>query len=326
MRMLTRLTPWFLFLSSGAALANEGEKAAEHAVQDLAPSFMSVLLNPNFSPKYAVMLVIGLVVLALLKLGWMRTGVKVAILALSFLLFGLLGNVYAPFAMHPSPLCVVEKALMFGFFYPMIIALAVMVLLTLIGPRLFCGWVCPVGALQELLAMLGRQLGLKPVRYGFTLAHGIRLGFFLAFVFLSLTLLLNVVWQGKVYPRSIYDFVNVFHSLEMPEGDAGLTDLILQYLPLVVTVVLGVWLYRPFCHFLCPIGLITHWLEQISLFRVSFRRSACTDCGLCTAQAPCTAVPDILRSATVRPDCFSCNDCIEACPERALTVGVQRTV
>ncbi len=323
--LFTRLS--LVLLTALPLLAESAEKVAGHA-NEARPTLWSILTRPAFITKYVAMILIGLLVLFLLKRGKMGRGLKVALLFLSFVLFGLVGNIaiapFSWFAMHPSPMCV-TKALLYGFRVPFGVMLATILLLTLIGPRLFCGWVCPVGALQELVEMVRAKLGWRRGRFSFTLAHAVRLLLFVAFIFLSATAVIHVVVRGNMFAASLYDYLNAFHGLEFSIPETLLAGL-LQYLPLVLVVLLSFRYYRPFCHFVCPIGLFTHWAEQVSLLRIRFHKSKCTNCNVCVQAAPCTAMPDILQSATLRPDCFSCNECVRVCPEKALDVGIKRTV
>lgn len=103
------------------------------------------------------MLVIAAAAFVLLLARRMNNRLKVPILLISTFLYGIAANLplkfFAGFAMHPSPVCSATKSLLYGFRMPMIATLAVILFLTLVGPKLFCGWVCPVGAVQELTSM-----------------------------------------------------------------------------------------------------------------------------------------------------------------------------
>ena len=313
-----------LFLFSPVLFSQSAESAAEH-VQRKAPTFWDFLFQPRFFVKVLTMLVLGLVVFLLLKTKKMNKGIKVVLLLLATFLFGFLGNVISYFAMHPSPMCAATKSLLYGFRIPMIISLGVIFLLTLIGPKLFCGWVCPVGAVQELVAMWADKLGIKRNKFSFTLAQTIRLLIFIIFIFISATAVLHVVFKGTVYAQSLYDYFNPFHGMEFG-AEKTFLDYLIHYLPFLLTVVLAFKYYRPFCHFVCPIGLFTHWLEQISIFRITFKKHTCTDCNICLQKTPCTAIPEILKESNLRPDCYACNDCIEKCPEDSFDIAIKRTV
>lgn len=310
----------FIAVSTGGVLFAQSGKGGGRAPH----TFLSFL----FQPKFIVMIVLGLIVFILLKSKKMNRGIKVAFLLLSTLLFGFLGSipgkVFSSFAMHPSPMCAATKPLLYGFGIPFIVTLAVIFFLTLLGPKLFCGWICPVGAIQELIAMLADKLKIKRARFSFRAALTIRSGVFLFFIFLSATAILNITHQGRIFARSLYDYINAFHGLELAL-ESSLGDYLVHYLPFVLTVILAFKYYRPFCHFVCPLGIYAHWLEQVALFRIRLNTKSCTDCGICSSQSPCAAIPDILKASPLRPDCFACNICIESCPENALDVGIKRT-
>ncbi len=313
------LTTWFL--TSFLLFSETAQKTAEHA-QEKSPTLWDFLTFPRFITKFYVMLFIGLTAFFLLKLKGMKQGVKLAILVISTFLFGILGNITTVFAMHPSPICAATKSILYGFGMPLIIMVAVIFILTLIGPKLFCGWVCPVGALQELITMLTGKLGIKTCKPSIRIAHTVRLIIFLGFVFLSGTAIINTAFEGNVYAVSLYDYFNPFHGFEFG-ADENLSGYIIHYGPLLLTIIFAFKLYRPFCHYVCPVGLFTHWIEQIAIFRIRFNKPTCTDCGICLEKTPCKAVPEILKQAAIRPDCFSCNDCIRTCPQKSFDIGIK---
>jgi polyferredoxin len=271
------------------------------------------------------MIVLALAAFALLKAKKMNKGIKITLLLIATLLFGFMGNWSRYFIMHPSPICAGTKSILYGFGVPLIITLGVIFLLTLIGPKLFCGWVCPVGAVQEMIAMLADKLGIKRGKTHFTAAQTVRLLIFLIFIFVSATKILSDVFEGTVYAVSIYDYINPFHGMEIG-ADPNFLGYMIHYLPFLLTVILAFKYYRPYCHYVCPIGLYTHWLEQVSIFRIRFNKPTCTDCGVCEKKTPCTAIPEILKTASLRPDCFACNECVKQCPEGSFSFGVKRTI
>lgn len=278
-----------------------------------AVTFLSFLSRP----KFVTMLVIGFVALALLLTKKMRNLVKVPILLLSTFLYGIAANIgtelFAGFSMHPSPVCAATKSVLYGFRAPMVAMLLVILALTLVGPKLFCGWVCPVGAIQELIAMLADKLRIRRRKWNFRWTQLVRVGTLLAFVALSLTAVLHTVNpNGQKVAVSLYDYINAFHGYEIALQPT-LLDNIFHFLPFILTLAFAFVTYRPFCYLVCPVGLLTNLVENIALFRVVLKRPACTDCGVCEKKAPCPTVPEILKDAAYRPDCFSCTVCTGGC-------------
>ena len=205
------------------------------------------------------MLVIGFVALVLLLTRKMKNSVKVPLLLLSTFLYGISANLpvklFSKFSMHPSPICSVAKAILYGFRMPMIVTLAVILLLTIVGPKLFCGWVCPVGAVQELIAMWADKLGIRRRKWKFRFTQGVRAGIFLLFVFLSGTAVIHTVQDGRVIPLAIYDYINAFHGFEIGLQPTVFGNII-HFLPFILTLAFAFVVYRPFCYLVCPIGLL----------------------------------------------------------------------
>jgi polyferredoxin len=307
----------FLFLLSVSPLAaqqGQGRRA----------TFLSVLARP----KFLVMLALGLIACALLLSKKMKNSIKIPFLLLTTFLFGLAPNLpvafFKKFSMHPSPVCAATKSILYGLGIPLLVTLAVIVFLTLLGPKLYCGWVCPVGAIQELIAMLSDKLRIKRVKWNFVFTQTVRILIFLAFVFLSGTAIYHTFQEGQKVALSIYDPINAFHGFEFTMAPWSLSGF-LHYLPLLLSLGLAFKTYRPFCYLVCPVGLFTNLLEQVALFRVSRRKGSCDDCLACERKSPCPTVREILKDAVLRPDCFSCTACVNACREKkSLEFGTKR--
>jgi ferredoxin-type protein NapH len=318
-RIAPRLLSGIIFFAAAVPLL------AQQGAGRGAPSFWDALVRP----RPLAMLILGLLAMVLLLTKTMRNGIKVPFLLLSTFLFGIAANLpvdaFKVFSMHPSPICAITKPLIFGFRVPMFALGAVILFLTLVGPKLFCGWVCPVGAAQELIAMLADKLRIRRIKWNFTFTQAVRIAVFLLFVFLSMTAVHHVVRDGNKIAVSVYDSVNAFHGFKIephPSFWAGF----LNYLPFILTIALAFKTYRPYCYLVCPIGLFTNALEQVSLFRVSLNKSACTDCKDCVEKSPCPTVPEILKGSVLRPDCFSCTVCVNSCRDsKALSFGVKRS-
>jgi len=273
--------------------------------QDGGWSFFSVLALP----KMWLAFIVSLWGLSLLSAGAVRRRLRMVFLGLAFFLWGVspllpLGSFAEGMGLHPSPMCMVTRPFQFlalGRGIPLLfVALfAFTAVLTVVGNKLFCGWVCPIGALQELIHALPIPVSMKRV-VPFRVSNAIRFGFFILFLLLLF-----------LFTFYIYDYVNPFHFLHW-EFDA-LTVV-------VIAVVLGasLFIYRPFCYHLCPLGLFTWVLEQVSIIRLRFDKNRCTSCNACMEKSNCPAVPAILDQKRIRPDCHACGRCIELCREGAL--------
>jgi polyferredoxin len=84
-------------------------------------------------------------------------------------------------------------------------------------------------------------------------------------------------------------------------------------------LVLSLFVYRPWCHFFCPFGLVGWLVEKVSFFKIKVDYDKCISCRACSKACPSTVMDAILKQDRVIPDCFSCGTCIETCPVNAIS-------
>ena len=178
--------------------------------------------------------------------------------------------------------------------------------LSIIGSKLFCGWVCPVGALQEIVNKIPVPFKTK---LPFKITNSIRASLFI----ISLIMVLTIGYD-------LFTYQSILNPFELFEWEFG---LVLAFL-IGVVLIASLFVYRPYCYLICPVGLITWLLEYVSIFRVQVDRNKCNDCNICISKSPCPAIKSILKSDIVRPDCYSCGICIEACPNDALEFRLKK--
>jgi len=240
---------------------------------------------------------------------------RIIMLTAVFILFAVLPvfhgvEFFTRLSPHPSPLCAFAKPILFSlqegqFIFPPVFAgvLAMIALLSIAGNKLFCGWVCPIGALQEIGYLCFPRV--KKLRVPFVAANSVRIGLLILFV---------PILQGfGIYS---YGYFNPFEILHWPLNTDFWT--LYAWAVILIVVVAALFLYRPFCHIICPIGALTWFLEHISIARIRLRKETCNNCRVCVSKAPCSAMEAILAGKRARPDCYACGMCVAACPADAL--------
>jgi len=267
--------------------------------------FFDVLLLPRVWIA-AILCTIGS---GLLMKSWVSRNVRLLSLAAVFFFFGILpalplGKFAWGMGLHPSPVCSITKPFLFliaGRQIPMIFITIVIFIsvMSVLGNKLFCGWACPIGAIQEIFHKIPLPKRFKLI-LPFSVTNLFRIAFFIAFMVTVLTV-----------GVSIYDYFNPFHFLHW-----GFELMVI--IVLLVTLTASTFFFRPFCYMICPIGLYTWVLEHFSLIRVRVDKGNCKDCNLCIKKSSCPAVQSILDGNTSRPDCFACGRCMEVCPEKVL--------
>lgn len=135
--------------------------------------------------------------------------------------------------------------------------------------RVFCAGVCPLGAIQDVVAV-------RPIRVPLWLENGLRM---LAYVYLALAVLLAANGAGFIVCR--YDpFVSIFRM----SGFASMVWVGVAFL------VVGIVIARPYCRYLCPYGVILSWLSRLSRWHVSITPDECVKCRLCENACPFDAI------------------------------------
>jgi polyferredoxin len=118
--------------------------------------------------------------------------------------------------------------------------------------------------------------------------------------------------------KMAYDWFNPFEFFHWSHlGSAAVWG------PMAAVVAASLFVYRPFCAMVCPIGLVTWLVERVSLGRIRVG-SACNDCGICVAKTDCQAMPALVARKAIVPDCHGCGDCLGTCPKDALGFGWSR--
>ncbi len=161
--------------------------------------------------------------------------------------------------------------------------------------RLFCGYVCPFGALQELLHV--RRWAVRIPDRAWRVLGSLR------FVVLG-----YLVVRVLVLHTVAFDGYSPFKPLFAWGGTPGTIAFTAAF------ALLSLVLFRPFCRTLCPYGALLSVLSRFSLFRVQ-ADAGCRSCGLCTRTCPAGAMAGGKVDAT---ECLLCGACVGSCGPRAL--------
>lgn len=261
-----------------------------------------------FSMKYfAVFLFAGLA-LFFLWFGKFSTKLRVWIVALAFLIFGVFPLFAHYLFITPSPVCATTKPFFFGFRPQFLATLSAVGVLSLISVKGFCSTACPIGGLQELLY----KIPSKKFKFPFKISNSIRIGLFVLFLIIAITL-----------KTSTYFYINLFDLIHW-EFDMPLWDLVEFIVFLILILMASVFLFKPFCYVICPMGLFTWILEHFSFLKIRIDKDKCNGCGVCEKKAPCPSISSIVNEKIIKGDCHLCGVCLNECKFGALYYGMPK--
>lgn len=266
-----------------------------------------------FTPKYIVVFLLTIIFIVLLFTKKIDSKIRVYVLALSFILFGIVSYFVHSLFISPSPVCATTKPFYMGARPQFFATLAVIGVLSIVASKGFCGIACPIGALQEMFYKIPVLKKLKKKKLPFYISNSIRIGIAVSFFLLIFS-------TGF----SIYGYINMFDLIHWEFTELQMFDLISLVVFLVIMLGLSLFLFRPFCYLICPMGIFTWILEHFSVLKVRLRKKDCNKCGICIIRSPCPSVGGIIEGKTIRGDCHLCNICIESCPTNALYFGIKK--
>jgi len=183
---------------------------------------------------------------------------------------------------------------------PLLLVLLAFVVVSFVvwGRGVYCGWLCPFGALQELLAKLARVVSVPQWSLSYR-AH--RMLWPLKYVSLAV-----------VAVASLYGLQAMAVAAEIEPFKTVITLRMDRAWPFVVyalvLLAVGLFVERAFCRFLCPLGAVMAIGGRLRLFTPLKRRPECgSPCQLCARRCPIQAIEP--SGAINMDECFYCLDC-----------------
>lgn len=150
-----------------------------------------------------------------------------------------------------------------------VVFFVVPLIFTLFNGRVFCGAICPLGAIQDAVLI-------RPVAVPLWLESGLRL---FAYAYLGAAILFAATGSAFVICR--YDpFVGFFRM-------GGNWNILIFGASLLL---IGLFIGRPYCRFLCPYGVILRNLSRLAKRRVTITPGECIQCRLCEDACPFGAI------------------------------------
>ena len=173
----------------------------------------------------------------------------------------------------------------------------ILMLYGLILGRTICGWLCPLGLIQELLHKLPTPK-IKKSRATRALSY-------LKYVILGVFVIGITAWYG------IFLLSNPANA-----DDFGMLNILFTR-KFVIMLIIGlacVFCYRSFCRFVCPLGAIYGFFSKVAVVGVKVDPTRCNHCGSCVRSCGM----DVRHVGD--HECIHCAKCKDVCNQKAISL------
>ena len=176
----------------------------------------------------------------------------------------------------------------------------VFVSLFLFGRGLYCGWLCPFGALQEFAGMLAKKLRIKQIHINPTTHQYLQ--------YVKYVLLVGIV------ASAFYSMAIAEKLAEIEPFKTSITLYFVRTWPFVVYAVLllllSMKIHKVYCRYMCPLGAGLAILGAFPLFKLIRRRDECgSPCQLCKSKK--CDIDAIEQDGSINyRECIQCLECV----------------
>ena len=184
--------------------------------------------------------------------------------------------------------------------------------------RFICGFVCPMGLLQDLLYRIRTPKLVLRLRFLRYLKYVVLVVFV---VILPLAIANELSGLGQPwFCKYICPSGTIFGAAPLVAVNEFLRQFTGAQFVLKMAIAFGViissvFIFRIFCRVLCPLGAIYALLNKIALLHMRCDHEKCISCGRCAKACHIKIEP---VSQPDSPECVRCGKCVGSCPQKAL--------
>ena len=224
--------------------------------------------------------------------------------------------------------------------------ITVLILVLLFSNRIFCGWICPIGSIQDLCAAIPTKKKKVKLERHKTLLN-------IKYVFIIITIII-ILPLGITRNANILFYIDFKTQLgafaQQPIGFFSLSEFIFVYFPYLVQnvflpaqfgalelggyailifysllIILSVWYPRIYCRYICPFAAVSSAVTEYSFLKLARNPVKCvgrSECGICEDVCPkqIRILDEPFDFFTGKGECNFCLECKEKCPYDAVLI------
>jgi len=194
------------------------------------------------------------------------------------------------------------------------LVLIIVLLITIIWGRFFCGWFCAFGTFSDLIHMVSKSIFKIKFKVDEKLDEVLKYLKYLVLAFIAI-----FIWtMGSNLFKSSSPWDAFAQITQMPQA---ISDYTIGFILLAVIIVGTMFIERFFCRYLCPMGAILNIFSKFRILKVSKKDNACGNCSNCTKGC---AMGISLRGEgkITSGECINCFKCTDACYRKNTVVSI----
>ena len=192
----------------------------------------------------------------------------------------------------------------------------------LVFGRAFCGWICPMDFLFEIMDRMRVRIQRKETTFKIPLETG--------YVFILIFLLASMLSEVPFFTNYLSHLTNLFRFLTgafFISFALPFSPVVLVYSGGIIMLFLGLEYLKPrlWCRVLCPVGKIYGAFNKISLLSLRFSEGECGECGLCdqVCYMGVKIAQNIDRPGLRDTNCIYCGRCVEGCETKGRLIKMK---
>lgn len=189
----------------------------------------------------------------------------------------------------------------------MLTTLALILVISVIFRNGFCGWICPLGTIVDIIRGLGKKISglsfIKPLNKKYK-----------SWIKDNRGILNKIDKYARFFKYIFLLWILQAAFLSIATIKEGEEHGIITVLYLVIALlVLSLFVDRAWCRYVCPLGAIIGVFGRISPTKVARDGNSCINCNLCSKRCPMNI--DVAKKEIVKTiDCSTCLVCVDVCP------------
>jgi uncharacterized protein with FMN-binding domain/NAD-dependent dihydropyrimidine dehydrogenase PreA subunit len=206
---------------------------------------------------------------------------------------------------------------------PQLVEAIVIIPLTMLFGRFFCGWMCSFGAFGDFIYSLSRKLFNVKFMMNESADKALKYMKYIVLIFLAVVLwTLNSTSFDSLSPWDVFGMLATFGKA--PAFSYVASNMAAGLILFAVIAAASFFVERFFCRYLCPLGAVFALTSKLRIAKIDKPRTKCGSCRICTNNCA-MGIPLYKTDGVGSGECIQCMQCVSVCPRKNVSLNVSET-